>query len=165
MGLSSLWGVAEVSVRNVDHSLYIIAQPMDVTLWKKTWKLSKRRWTTIWTWMNRQRLQLRWPFKVKFCKGLVLHPSSRMKFILWLQFSPKGGCNSSYIHVLLDGLWRLFMHYWPTFEDYLWCAFIKYSCHIGTFEYPTLVVKEGGGIDSATKVTLFRLNSTLFQCN
>ena len=58
-----------------------------------------------------------------FCKGLVLLGTHlfqwsflvnneriglQMKFILWLHLK---GCNSCYIHVLLDGLWRLFMHW------------------------------------------------------
>ena len=39
-----------------------------------------------------------------------------MKFILWLQVCPKRGCNSHYIHVLLDGLWHMCLYtnmpYW-----------------------------------------------------
>ena len=42
-----------------------------------------------------------------------------MKFILWLYFCPKRGCNSHYIHVLL----------------------CKYSCHIGTL---SIFVTKGG---------------------
>ena len=60
----------------------------------------------------------------------------QMKFILWLHVCAKRGWNSHYIHVLLDWLWKIFMHYWLTFEQYL-CAFMQvYSCNIGTLSTP-----------------------------
>ena len=73
---------------------------------------------------------------------------------LVIAFLSQKGVNSHYIFLyLLDGLWKLFMHYWQTFGEYL-CAFIQISCHIGTLStqrlYPCTVVKVGGGIDSTT---------------
>ena len=53
-----------------------------------------------------------------------------MKFILWLHFCPKRECNSRYIHVLLDRLWKLFhalltyYNLWEVFMIVLLCESI-----------------------------------------
>ena len=46
-------------------------------------------------------------------------------------FSPKRRYNSRYIHVLSDGLKKLFMQYWLTFAWGVFMALWKYSCNIG----------------------------------
>ena len=82
-----------------------------------------------------------------------------MKFILWLKFVPKGGV-THYIHVLLDGPWKLFMHYWLTFREYL-CAFMQIFMPYWNFEYTKALTLHcmGGKIDPATElVTHFGLN-------
>ena len=65
-------------------------------------------------------------------------------------FVPKGG-------VLLDGLWKIFMHYWLIFRQYL-CAFMPY----GNFEYTKAVTLHWGvvGQGPATEVTHLGLNQS-----
>ena len=60
-----------------------------------------------------------------------------MNFIC--MFVPKGW-NSHYIHILLDWLWKVFMHYWLTFGQ----AFMQVFMPYWNFEYTNTVTLHCG---------------------
>ena len=79
---------------------------------------------------------------------IVLHPSSGEGFqhtMNWFAneihfvIAQKVG----YIHVLLDGLWKPFMHYWLTFGEYL-CAFMQIFMPYWKFEYTKALILHCG---------------------
>ena len=85
---------------------------------------------------------------------------------------PKKACNSHYIHVLLDRLWKLFMHYWLPFGEYL-CAFMQIFMPYWNFEYTKAVTlhlgisgKSGRRYRSWNWGNPFwvKLTSSFFQC-
>ena len=73
--------------------------------WRQILPKTDKHETFSWTW----EASLHTSHKAEVLRS---NKSSCKKFILWLYFCPKRECNSHYIHVLLDGLWKLFMHYW-----------------------------------------------------
>ena len=58
-------------------------------------------------------VQLQWRF-------LASNVAKEIHFVIAFLFQK--GQNSCYIHILLDGLWKLFIHYWLTFGL---CAFVQ----------------------------------------
>ena len=81
-------------------------------------------------------------------------------------FCPKRRCNSHYIHVLLDGLWKLSMHYWLTFGEYFCPFFVPYWYFEYTKALTLHCVESGRWYTSCKWGNPFwvKLTSSLFQC-
>ena len=82
-------------------------------------------------------------------------------------FCPKRECNSHYIiHVWLDGLWKLFMHYWLTFGECFMEIFMPYWNLEYTKALTLHCAKSGRWYRSCNWGNPFwvKLSSSFFQC-